>query len=79
MSFFQSKSDYNLFIHHTSFVITMVLIYVDDLVIYSNNQDYVNKLKIMLAHVFHMKNLGSLSYNLGLEVDRSAVGIFLSK
>lgn len=33
----------------------------------------------MLSQTFHMKDLGTLRYFLGLEVDRTAAGFFLSQ
>lgn len=57
----------------------MVLIYVDDLLICGNNLAHINNLKTMLTQVFHMKDSYSLRYFLGLEVDRSAAGLFLSQ
>nr|GEW84084.1 reverse transcriptase, RNA-dependent DNA polymerase [Tanacetum cinerariifolium] len=75
----QSKTDYSLFVkqHNASF--TAVLVYVDDLLITRNDEGQINSLKSQLSFVFHMKDLGELSYFLGLEVSRSSQGIFISQ
>lgn len=79
LGYLQSKSDYSLFTKHSSNTVTLVLVYVDYLLISGNNMDTINHLKRMLAQTFHMKDLGTLRYFLGLEVDRTAAGIFLSQ
>lgn len=55
----------------------MILVYVDDLLICGNSMDTISKLKTMLAQNFHMKDLGDLRYFLGIEISRTADGIFL--
>ncbi|GKC78433.1 retrovirus-related pol polyprotein from transposon RE1 [Tanacetum coccineum] len=77
--FTQSKTDYSLFVkkHNESF--TAVLVYVDDLLITGNNEEQISSLKTQLSSVFHMKDLGEVNYFLGLEVSRTAQGIFISQ
>jgi histone deacetylase 1/2 len=45
-----------------------VLIFVDDLIITGSSEDKVNKLKIDLSNAFNMKDLGKISYYLGISV-----------
>ncbi|GJV02856.1 retrovirus-related pol polyprotein from transposon TNT 1-94 [Tanacetum coccineum] len=75
----QSKTDYSLFVkqHNASF--TAVLVYVDDLLITGNDEGQIHSLKSQLSSVFHMKDLGELSYFLGLEVSKSSQSIFISQ
>lgn len=73
----QSKADYSIFTHHTASEITLILIYVDDLLLCGNSNDTIQQLKKMLAAAFHMKDLGPINYSLGLEVSRDANGIFI--
>lgn len=55
----------------------MVLVYVDDLLLCGNCMTTIQQLKGFLAQNFHMKDLGNLRYFLGIEISRSADGIFL--
>lgn len=79
LGFTQFKSDYNLFIHHKNHNLTLVLIYVDDLLICGNWMHDIQHLKDMLSATFHMKDLRPVRYFLGLEIDRSDAGFFLSQ
>ncbi|XP_021856709.2 uncharacterized mitochondrial protein AtMg00810-like [Spinacia oleracea] len=78
-SYNRSKSDYSLFTKTNGQEITLILLYVDDLMICSTNQTEIATLKEMLSKSFHMKYLGELSYFLGLEVFRSSSGFFVSQ
>ena len=53
------------------------MVYVDDILIASNNVQEVEALKVSLDQHFKLKDLGGLKYFLGLEIDRSAKGISL--
>lgn len=77
--FSQSKSDYSLFTLHQSHHHTIILIYVDDLIIAGNHPATITNTKAFLSSIFHMKDLGQLHYFLGIEVDRSPSGIFISQ
>lgn len=79
LDYIQSKADYSLFTLTTSKSITVVLVYVDDLLISGNCLESINNLKRMLSSVFHMKDLGDLHYFLGLEIHRSQSGFFVSQ
>ncbi|GKA53497.1 cysteine-rich receptor-like protein kinase 8 [Tanacetum coccineum] len=73
----------NAFLHGDLFEedqrFTDVLVYVDDLLITSNDEAQIYSIKSQLSSVFHMKDLGDISYFLGLEVCRSSQGIFISQ
>lgn len=75
----QSKADYSLFTKTRHDNITLILVYVDDLLISGNSLEEIQKLKDMLSHAFLMKDLGELRYFLGLEIDRSSAGFFVSQ
>ena len=77
--FVQSKADYSLFTKVTHNTITLVLVYVDDLLLSGNNLDTLNQLKELLCLSFHMKDLGELSYFLGLEIHRTTADFFVSQ
>ncbi|XP_045821697.1 uncharacterized mitochondrial protein AtMg00810-like [Trifolium pratense] len=59
--------------------ILVVLIYVDDLIISGNDHAVISTFKTYLHTCFHMKDLGTLKYFLGVEVARSPTGILLSQ
>uniref|UniRef100_A0A803KVP7 Uncharacterized protein n=1 Tax=Chenopodium quinoa TaxID=63459 RepID=A0A803KVP7_CHEQI len=75
----QSKFDYSLFIKENNSSTTAILVYVDDLLITGNDKEEIQVLKSLLSSHFHMKDLGKLRYFLGLEVDHSDKGIFISQ
>ena len=60
--FIQSKSNYSIFtkVHKGSIII--LLVYVDDIFIASNNVDAVNTFKLFLDNKFKLKDLGTLKY-----------------
>ncbi|XP_019153677.1 PREDICTED: uncharacterized protein LOC109150214 [Ipomoea nil] len=75
--FLQSYSDYSLFTFTRGGVQINVLIYVDDLIISKNDSAALKTFKTYLNDCFHMKDLSSLIYFLGIEVAHSASGLFL--
>lgn len=77
--FVHLKADYSLLTKIAGNTITLILIYVDDLLFAGNSTVHNDQLKNMLSSNFHMNDLGSVSYFLGLEVQRSAKGIFISQ
>ena len=66
-----------MFIRVQDGVIIILLIYVDDILVASNNLEVVSKFKAFLHDQFKLKDLRSLKYFLGLEVARSSKGISL--
>lgn len=77
MGFKQSKADYSLFTKKTSGSFIALLVYVDDILIASDNPQSVADLKILLDQQFKLKDLGDLKFFLGLEIARSEKGIHL--
>nr|CAN67587.1 hypothetical protein VITISV_036279 [Vitis vinifera] len=69
-SFRQSKYDISLFLHKSDMGIVVLLVYVDDIVITGSDSALLGQLKTYLSESFHMKDLGSLTYFLGLETPR---------
>jgi hypothetical protein len=59
--------------------IVLLLVYVDDIVITGSDSMLLDKLNTHLSESFHMKDLGSLTYFLGLEVHRGPSGISLNQ
>uniref|UniRef100_A0A2N9FRX8 Reverse transcriptase Ty1/copia-type domain-containing protein n=1 Tax=Fagus sylvatica TaxID=28930 RepID=A0A2N9FRX8_FAGSY len=77
--FTPSSYDSALFIRHTSTGITLILLYVDDMIITSDDTAGIRDLQKFLSQHFEMKDLGTLSYFLGLEVTSSSDGYYLSQ
>ena len=71
--------DYSLFTHTQGTSFTVLLVYVDDILLTGNNPDCVKSLKKLLDDRFGLKDLGSLRYFLGLEVARTDAGISLTQ
>jgi len=59
--------------------LSILIVYVDDIIVTGDNQLEINNLKGMLAKEFEIKNLGNLRYFLGMEIARSKEGIFVSQ
>ena len=66
--FTQSQYDSSLFFHKTTTGMVFLLVYVDDIIITGNDSGLIFKLQNMLYSTFQMKDLGHLTYFLGLEV-----------
>lgn len=79
MGFIQSKADYSLFSLQNESTVTIILVYVDDLLICGNSGTSISDLKQLLSRSFNMKDLGPVTYFLGIEVHRSKAGFFLSQ
>ena len=79
MGFVRSRSDYSLFTHTQGSSFTVLLVYVDDILLNGNNPTCVDNLKKLLDAKFGLKDLGSLRYFLGLEVARTDAGISLNQ
>ena len=77
LGFTQSKANYSLFTKKNSTSFIALLVYVDDILIASDNKQAVDELKVMLDQQFKLKDLGDLKFFLGLEVARTTDGINL--
>jgi Reverse transcriptase (RNA-dependent DNA polymerase) len=77
--FEQSDSDHTLFFKRQQEKLTVLIIYVDDMIITGNDKDEIKRLEERLSTEFEMKSLGRLKYFLGIEVMRSERGITLSQ
>jgi len=68
---------HTMFIKHYQGKKTILIVYVNDIVVTKNDHEEVHMLKY-LAKEFENKDLGRLRYFLGIEVARSSKGIFIS-
>ncbi|CAL8997966.1 unnamed protein product [Prunus brigantina] len=76
-SFTQSQYDSSLFLQRTSMGIVVLLVYVDDIVITDSDSEAISEVQTLLHSTFHMKDLGQLTYFLGLEVNHQPNCLFL--
>uniref|UniRef100_A0A2N9FCI4 CCHC-type domain-containing protein n=1 Tax=Fagus sylvatica TaxID=28930 RepID=A0A2N9FCI4_FAGSY len=79
LGFNASSADSFLFIFQDKQVTTYLLLYVDDIVLTSNTPAYLDQLIKSLSSMFELKDLGPLSYFLGLQVTRTFQGLYLSQ
>jgi hypothetical protein len=75
--FVQAASDHSLFIKQTDSSFTLLLVYVDDIILAGDSLSEFDHIKSILHTSFKIKNLGQLKYFLGLEVAHSHKGISL--
>ena len=59
--------------------ISILIVYVDDIILTSDDHVEQERLKRVLASDFEIKDLGGLKYFLGMEFSRSKRGIFVSQ
>ncbi|GLU00591.1 hypothetical protein SLE2022_179450 [Rubroshorea leprosula] len=73
----RSRADYSLFNKYSGASFIVMLVYVDDLVIASNDSSQCQTLKAYLQGCFHIKDLGPLKYFLGLDITCSPPRLFI--
>ena len=67
-----------LFVKKVGRSIVYLVVYVDDLMIIGNNDEYISSIKKELKFFFDMIDLGLLHYYLGIEVTQKPQNIFIS-
>jgi Reverse transcriptase (RNA-dependent DNA polymerase) len=72
----QGDSDHIMFLKKIGGKITILIIYVDDMIITGDDCTEIEKLEKRLSEEFEMKILGGLKYFLGIEVSRNKMSIF---
>ncbi|CAN1188688.1 Retrovirus-related Pol polyprotein from transposon TNT 1-94 [Linum perenne] len=78
--YYQCQTDHTLFVKHSSTGrMSILIVYVDDIIITGDDVEEIQNLKAQLATEFEIKDLGNLKYFLGMEVSRSANGIVISQ
>ncbi|XP_042972778.1 uncharacterized mitochondrial protein AtMg00810-like [Carya illinoinensis] len=74
-----SRIDSSLFVLSKGADLIYLLLYVDDIVVTSNNSVLLNAFISKLSKEFATKDMGSLIYFLGLEEHRTSSGLFISQ
>ena len=77
--FMNSIADFSLFILRCPAVTIYLLVYVDDIIIIGNNPSVVQHFITLLSSPFSLKELGPLTYFLGVEVLSHQLDLILSQ
>ena len=79
IGFSQFAVDNSLFMFTSGAHFTILLVYVNDVILARNDSTTINRVKHHLDSAFRIKDLGQLKYFLGIEVARNKEGIVLSQ
>jgi hypothetical protein len=79
IGFCQSKCDHSLFIYKQDSNLAYLLLYVDDIILTTSSDTLRQSIISLLSSEFAMKDLGQLSYFLGIAVTRHKHGLLLSQ
>lgn len=74
--FVQSKNDYSLFIRNVEDKMTITAVYVDDIILTGNDHQGISDIKLHLDKEFSIKDLGQLSFFLGIEISYVHLALF---
>ena len=77
--FRNSHSDPSLFIFHSAQHVLFLLVYMDDIIVIGSGDNILSDFVSSLAKRFSLKDLGNLSYFLGVEILPHKHGILLSQ
>ena len=77
--FIQSEADPCVYVNTKNGVLTVIAVYVDDLIILSEAEERMVEVKAMLSERFRMKDMGELHYCLGINVIQRDGQILLSQ
>jgi hypothetical protein len=77
--FSASAHDPALFVHVSPHGWTLHLLYVDNMMITSDDPEYIAFVKSHLSDQFFISDLGPLRYFLGIEISSTPEGFFLSQ
>lgn len=79
IGFIRSLTDTSMFIHYAPYGLTILLLYVDDIIITGASSTFIYFIIARLHYRFEVKDLGPLQYFLGIKVHRDASRIHLSQ
>lgn len=78
IGFTSSTSDPSIFIFKQNTILVLMLIYVDDIILTSNNHIFIMNLVTKWSTEFSLKDLGALHYVLGVEVQHTYDGFHIT-
>jgi hypothetical protein len=79
LGFTEAKTDSSLFIYRSGTETAYLLLYVDDIVLTASSSNLLQKTISALQQEFSLKDLGLLHHFLGMHVQRTPSGLFLSQ
>ena len=79
LGYIASHYDSALFLRHTNKDTILLLLYMDDMIITSDDFSGIQKLKDFLSQQFEMRDLGHLSYFLDLKITHSTDGLYITQ
>jgi hypothetical protein len=79
LGFHSASVDSSLFLYRDGSIIAYLLLYVDDIVLTGNTPSFLTQLISSLSKVFELKDMGTLHYFLGLQIQRSSQGLTLTQ
>ena len=79
LGYMASHYDFALFLRRTDKDTILLLLYVDDMIITGDDLSGIQELKDFLSQQFEMKDLGYLSYFLGLEIIYFTDGLYITQ
>ncbi|GAB2301453.1 hypothetical protein Dimus_039376 [Dionaea muscipula] len=79
IGFSRCPHEYALYVKHNSGCVMILCVYVDDILITGNAANQIEDFKKTLIQKFEMTDLGKMSYYLGIKVEQSSDGVFLSQ
>ncbi|XP_061365823.1 uncharacterized mitochondrial protein AtMg00810-like [Gastrolobium bilobum] len=79
LGYIQGNANHSMFTRKVGSSFTVLLVYVDDVVLSGNSPSEITRVKAFLHEKFKIKDLGPLRYFLGLEVSRTSRGIHLNQ
>jgi hypothetical protein len=79
IGFQQSRTDSSLFIYKRGDAMAYLLLYVDDIILSASSQELLQHFVRTLKYAFAIKDLGPVSYFLGVEMQRNRDGFLLSQ
>lgn len=75
----KSTADGNLYYHEVDGLLTILLLYVDDVYITGSNDTHIAYIRAAIQEEFEMSDLGLLKYSLGLEFLFNPAGILITQ
>lgn len=79
LDFQPSDANPSFFHYHRNSSNAYILLYVDDIIITNNNDTFIQTSVQSLRDKFQLQNLGELHYFLGIQVQPTKLGLFLSQ